>query len=77
MQPNCAKSLSGAAQLQKRAKLREELDIERYETDSEPEREEKQGKGKGVRVYQSKDAVTTVTVAPLILNSDEYVPQRL
>ena len=57
--------------LQKRAKMREELDMERYETDSGSEREEKKKDGKGVRVYKSGDAVTTVTVAPLILNSDE------
>ena len=57
--------------LQKRAKLREELDIERYETDPESEGEDKNTGGKGVKIYKSGDALTTVTVAPLIFNSDE------
>ena len=57
--------------LQKRAKLREELDIERYETDPESEREDKATKGKGVKVYKSGSALTTVTIAPLMLASDE------
>ena len=56
---------------QKRAKLREELDLERYETDPESGGEDKPREGKGVRVYKSENALTTVTIAPLILNSDE------
>ena len=55
---------------QRRAKLREDLDLERYETPSEGEIEEAED-GRGVKVHKSAVAITTVTVAPLLLNSDE------
>lgn len=65
-------ALFGDICVQRRAKLREQLDLERYETPSEAEEEVKDGAvGRGVKVYRSGDATTTVTVAPLVLNSDE------
>jgi hypothetical protein len=60
--------------LQKRAKLREDLDLKRYETpsDSEGVSEDEEGvPGRGVRVFKNDEAVTTVTVTSVFLNSDE------
>lgn len=59
---------------EKRAKLREDLDLKRYETpsDSEGVSEDEEGvPGRGVRVFKNDEAVTTVTVTSVFLNSDE------
>jgi len=59
---------------QKRAKLREDLDLKRYETPSESEGGSDADRGvpgRGVRVFKDDEAVTTVTVTSVFLNSDE------
>ena len=59
--------------LQKRAKLREELDLARYETASEDEEGNASldEDGKTVKTYQGPAAVTTVITSSVHLYSDE------
>ena len=60
--------------MQKRAKLREELDLKRYETASESggdSDKERDAPGHAVKVFKDDGAGTTVTVTSVYLNSDE------
>lgn len=63
--------------MQKRAKLREELDLARYETESDvddlPDQAAK-GDNKSTKVYKGPSAITTVTTSALHMYSDESVP---
>lgn len=62
--------------MQKRAKLREELQLERYETPppsdgEEPGVEEEDEEDKDVKVYKDKNLLTTVTTSAITLYSDD------
>ena len=59
--------------LQKRARLRENLNLERYETPPQSDAESEgtdEAAGKSVRVYQGNDTVTTVVTASVFLDDE-------
>ena len=62
---------------QKKAKQRKELNLERYETASEASDDEQQTAPEkqvkdGVARYEEGDTLTTVTTAPIALESERY-----
>lgn len=74
----------GASCVQKRAKQREELQLERYETpppsDDEADEDEGEpaaepqpeaGEGRDVKVYRDNQLLTTVTTSAITLYSDD------